>query len=182
MIKSDRFLLGIVVGVAALVVVAFILARRAPVPTYRTDDAPDAVAHNYLLALQEGDYAKAYGYLSPSLRGFPATVETFVDDISERVGPLSSAQGAAAYRFDAPVITGNRAVVTVHAERFAEGGLFGSDTMVETFTIRLGLEGATWRLVGIDGYSYWHECWDQPDQEWCARRHTDLAAPKQAYP
>ena len=52
-----------------------------------------------------------------------------------------------------------------------------------TFTVRLGRHGAgEWRLVGIDGYEFWHDCWETPDQPWCAERGGRLAYPKPVQP
>jgi hypothetical protein len=168
MIKSDRFLLGIVAGVAVLVVVAFVLALRQPAPTYRTDAAPDAVVTNYLLAIQNGDYARAYGYLSPSVPGYPATVERFVDDIASQGG---SGTNGGTFRVDAPSLTGSRAVVPVNMSEYTQGGPFGSDTATYRFTVRLSDDDGTWRLIGVDGdYRFWHECWDNPEQSWCKDR------------
>ena len=63
--KQDRFLIGILIGIAALIVVALVLFfSRQDTQTYRTDGTPDAVVFNYVLAVNEKDYEKAYGYLA----------------------------------------------------------------------------------------------------------------------
>jgi len=63
--KQDRFLLGILVGIGILVVIALVLFFvRQDKQEYVMDDVPEGVVHNYALALYQGDYQKAYGYLA----------------------------------------------------------------------------------------------------------------------
>jgi hypothetical protein len=69
--STDKFLIGIVVGIVLLVVAAFVITLARPEPTYQVEGTPESVAHNYLLALQKEDYQRAYGYLSPTLKGYP---------------------------------------------------------------------------------------------------------------
>ncbi|HOF89582.1 MAG TPA: hypothetical protein PLZ36_15990, partial [Armatimonadota bacterium] len=66
---SDKWLIGIVIGAALLVCAAVAVTVLRPKPAYRADDTPAGVTHNYLLALKQRDYARAYGYLSPTLSG-----------------------------------------------------------------------------------------------------------------
>jgi len=75
--NTDKFLVGIVVGVVVLVATAFAVALLRPKPTYQLEDTPKGVAHNYLLALQQEDYKRAYGYLSPTIEGYPTSAEAF---------------------------------------------------------------------------------------------------------
>lgn len=64
--KQDKFLTGILIGIGALIVLALVLffARRDGQRDYRTDSTPEGVAHNYVLAVLNKDYQKAYGYLA----------------------------------------------------------------------------------------------------------------------
>lgn len=63
--KQDRFLTGILIAIGVLVIVALALffARRGQ-QSYRAERSPDAVAFNYVLAVTNKDYQKAYGYLA----------------------------------------------------------------------------------------------------------------------
>lgn len=62
--KQDRFLIGILVGIALLVVVAVgLFFARREVQEYGPEDSPQGVIRNYVLALEKGDYQRAYGYL-----------------------------------------------------------------------------------------------------------------------
>jgi hypothetical protein len=63
--KQDRFLLGILIGIGVLIVVALgLFFTRQDTQEYQTADTPDAVVFNYVLAVTERDYEKAYGYLA----------------------------------------------------------------------------------------------------------------------
>ncbi|MBW2589509.1 MAG: hypothetical protein JRD71_02105, partial [Deltaproteobacteria bacterium] len=64
--KKDRFLIGILVGIGVLITAALVVffTRQGDGQTYMQESTPDGVVHNYVLALQQGDFQKAYGYLS----------------------------------------------------------------------------------------------------------------------
>ena len=75
--KTDRFLLGFVLGALLLVALVLVLAVRRPPPEYQPEDKPENIALNYLLALQRADYPRAYAALSPALRHYPASAAEF---------------------------------------------------------------------------------------------------------
>src|SRR3990172_7942266 len=79
--NSDRILFAIVAGVIVLVVVAFVVAFTRPEPAYQSEDSPEGITHNYLLALQQEDYERAYGYLSSELPHYPRDLDKFIADI-----------------------------------------------------------------------------------------------------
>jgi hypothetical protein len=63
--KQDRFLTGILIGIAVLVVAALVVFfMRNDTQTYISEDTPEGVVHNYVVALLDDDYEKAYGYLA----------------------------------------------------------------------------------------------------------------------
>jgi uncharacterized protein YrzB (UPF0473 family) len=62
--KQDRFLTGILIGVVLLVVISVgLFMLRGGEPSYLDENTPEAVVLNYVLALQNRDYEKAYQYL-----------------------------------------------------------------------------------------------------------------------
>jgi len=63
--KQDRFLIGILVGIGVLIVIALTLFFvRKDTQTYVSEDTPEGVVRNYVLAVLNKDYQKAYSYLA----------------------------------------------------------------------------------------------------------------------
>ena len=63
--KQDKFLTGILIGIGALILLALVLFfTRQEKREYVSDSTPEGVTHNYLLAVLDKDYEKAYGYLA----------------------------------------------------------------------------------------------------------------------
>jgi len=64
--KQDKFLTGILIGIGALILLALGLffIRQDGQRDYVADTTPDGVVHNYVLAVLNKDYQKAYGYLA----------------------------------------------------------------------------------------------------------------------
>jgi hypothetical protein len=159
--STDKFLIGIVGGVILLIVVAFAVAFLRPKPTYLPDDTPEGVAHNYLFALQQKDYARAYGYLSPTLSGYPKSAEAFASDASDY--NWNFGDGSNTLQVESSSITGDRAVVLVRETVFYEGGLFNSSQYANTFemTLQRDPKSGAWKIVESD--SYWAWCWNNSD-------------------
>lgn len=153
---TDKFLIGIVVGIVALVIVAFVVTLVRPEPTYQPEDTPKGVTHNYLLALQKGEYERAYGYLSSALTGYPASVDEFADAITDYSWQ---------FRLDADTTlavesareVGSRVVVQVRESRFYGGSLIGNSQSVTLFDVKLELEDGAWKIVDAD--YYFAKCW-----------------------
>ncbi len=159
---DDRFLLGILAGIVILVIAAFAVVLSRAEPEYRTDDSPAAAAHNYLLALQRADYARAYDYLSPALAGRPASVEDFVEDMTTRVGDdIADAEVA----IGETTITGEVAVVKVRQSTFYSGGLFDSGLTSTPFSMTLRQGDGGWHITRSE--MHWYQCWEDPDLDWC---------------
>ena len=64
--KKVRFLIGILAGIGVLITAALVVffIRQGDGQTYMGENTPDGIVHNYVLALQQGDFQKAYGYLA----------------------------------------------------------------------------------------------------------------------
>ena len=61
MMKQDRFLTGILIGIGVLIVisVALFFMRKDSQLTYLDDTKPENVVHNYAVAVYKKDYDKA---------------------------------------------------------------------------------------------------------------------------
>ena len=155
--QTDKFLIAIVAGALALVVTAFLLAQSQPEPVYRTDGTPEGVAHNYLLALAQSDFERAYGYLSTQIEGHPHSAEAFEElvlDYSWDFG-IDEHGGGELQVIDTDT-TGNHASVRVRETRFHSRGLFESDQTTHTFRMKLKRENGSWRIRYAS--SYWSHC------------------------
>lgn len=63
--KQDKFLTGILIGIGALILLALVLFfTRQEKREYVSDSNPEGVTHNYILAVLNKDYEKAYNYLA----------------------------------------------------------------------------------------------------------------------
>lgn len=63
--KQDRFLTGILIGIGVLVIAALaVFFIRKDTQTYISEDTPEGVVHNYVVAVLNKDYKKAYSYLA----------------------------------------------------------------------------------------------------------------------
>jgi hypothetical protein len=154
--QIDRFLLAIIAGIVALVVIALVLALTRTAQGYLPETTPGNVAYNYLLAVKQGDDIRAYGYLSPELKGYPATVDDFRADM-DRYGWQFS-RDAATIGVGDERVSDERAVVTMNETRFYQGGLFSSGSYTSAFDVTLRRQGDTWKIVNAD--SYWAACWE----------------------
>ena len=156
--QTDKLLLGIVVTILVLVAAAFVLVLTQPAPEYQPDDSPEHVALNYLLALRQQEYERAYGYLSPELKNYPETLDEFVGDVEDSTW---------AFRLDTEVslnvastrVVNNDATVTIEETRFYNSDLFNSSQSTMTFMMHLSPVNGAWRIT--QSTAYWDNCWLQ---------------------
>ena len=157
--RTDRFLIGIVVGVIILLVIAFVLALQQPQPSYQPDDTPENVVHNYLLALQKREYERAYSYVSPTLAGYPDSVDQFINDISRNNWQFSNLEeGTSTVMVVSSDETGDRAEVSVRENSYYNRGLFDNYQRQSMFEVRLQREASRWKIIAAEAYWLW--CWD----------------------
>jgi hypothetical protein len=156
--SNDKLLFGIVGGMIMLIVAAFLVTLNRPEPTYREEDTPEGVAHNYLLALQKEDYGRAYGYLSPTLKGRPRSQKAFLQHI-QRYSWNFRLETSTTLTVESSKIIGKEATVTVRETQFRGGGLFDSGQSTNTFDMKLRLNKDEWKIVGST--YYFANCWNE---------------------
>lgn len=155
--QIDKFLIGIVAAALALVVGAFLVARSLPEPVYQTEQTPEGVAHNYLLALRQRDFERAYGYLSSHLVGYPDSVEAFEELVLDYPWDFGvDERGGGQLKVIETDINGSHASVRVRETRFHSGGLFDSNQSTHLFRMELKSENGSWRIRHAG--SYWSHC------------------------
>ena len=159
--KTDRFLLGFVLGALLVVVMVLVLAVRRPPPEYQPEDKPENIALNYLLALQRADYARAYATLSPALRRYPASAAEFAHLITINRWMLpGGAGGTSMLRVTDTRRVDASAFVTVRETLLVSQGLFGSQQQTNDFQMELRLAEGKWKLIHAD--SHWLFCLEDP--------------------
>jgi len=155
---TDKFLIGIVVGIVVIVIAAFALALGQPKLTFREDSMPDGVAYNYLLAIQQRDFVRAYNYLSPTMPSYPASADAFESQVY---------RDRYSFRLDESLTLDISAVrmytetadVTMRETSFAPGGFLMGSSRSSTFMMRVARDKAgVWKISHSD--RFWRYCWD----------------------
>ena len=156
--STDKFLVGIVAGVVILIGLAFAVALTRPKAAYQSDDTPEGAAHNYLLALRQGDYKRAYGYLSPGFKYFPRTLDEFISDVQDNPYQFSLNDDSVTLEVVSSKVGNDVATVQVRETTFYQGDLFNSGESTSTFGMKLRRSAqGLWQIYESD--SYWAYCW-----------------------
>ncbi len=138
---SSRWLAGIALVVLVVVVLSVVLAlvNRSGV-SLLPEDTPEGVVQRYLLALQEDDGKRAYGYLSSELQEY-CTYRHFLDStrVRERRDTRISLEATEALDGDVEV--------RVKATETRVSQPFGVSEYSYTMRYVLGREEAGWRFV-----------------------------------
>ena len=165
--RTDKLLIGIVAGILLLVLVAFGVALTRPQPTYQAEDKPEGVAFNYLFALQQQDYERAYGYLSPTIKRYPGTVDKFREQIHDYSWNFRGLEDTSTtLEVDSVEVTGQQAYVGIRETQFYEGDLFSSGQSSNVFEMTLRQdENGQWKIVESD--NYWVHCWSDSQGYGC---------------
>ena len=153
--KQDRFLTGILVGIAVLVVVALaVFFLRKDTTSYISEDAPEGVVHNYVLAVLNRDYQKAYGYLA-DLQNKP-TYEQFRDAfIKGVVNPNNSAVDVGKSEVSNDTASVEVAMIYNPTDPFSTG----YRDVQRAILVR---QDGAWKLSSMPGYYFWDYSWYQP--------------------
>jgi hypothetical protein len=150
--KQDRFLTGILVGIGLLVVVALaVFFTRKDSQTYVADDTPEGVVHNYVLAVLNKDYEKAYGYLA-ELKYKPTYEDFRRAFLNGEVNPQNQAVD-----IGASDIVGDTA--TVELQLISNSGDPFSTGYRNTQTADLVKQEGKWKLTLMPQYNFWGYNW-----------------------
>ncbi len=152
--KQDRFLTGILIGIGVLVIAALALFfTRNDSQTYVVDDTPEGVVHNYVVALLEKDYEKAYSYLA-DLDDKPDYGDFRQAFLNGEVNP-----GNAVIDIGDSEISGDEASVEVSIS-YNSSDPFSSGYRDIQRAVLVNQNGA-WKLSSMPPYYFWNYSWYQ---------------------
>jgi hypothetical protein len=160
----DKYLIGIIVGIVLLVAVTMIIVLTRPKAEYLTDESPEAIVHNYLLAIKEADHDRAYGYISSEIDDYPEDLEVFIEVVEDESWSFGGS-GDSVVQVLSSSIRGDKTIVKVLETSYSSGGLFDSSQYDRNFEMKLHMENGRWKLV--DGDLYWYSCWGEQSRSWC---------------
>jgi hypothetical protein len=152
--KQDRFLMVILGVIGALVAIALVLFFvRQGSQAYGTEDAPEGVIRNYVIALQKGDLQKAYSYLieganKPTYLRFQQSITT------RQVDPASASMRIG----KTDILADGSASVTLtllHNNNDPFGSTY-TDQQIATVAKQNGI----WKLSSVP-YPFWAYDWYQ---------------------
>ncbi len=146
--KDDRFLTVILIVIALLVVasIATFFLRQDEV-VYLPEDTPEAIVHNYILAITDKDYERAYAYLAegknkPSYDDFESNFLFNTNNSGYKIGKTTT--------------SGSSAYVEVTVLENSGGVFFDRYDYVEI--ARLLKQDGEWKLIQMP-YAYWAWGW-----------------------
>ena len=150
--KQDRFLTGILVGIGLLVVVALaVFFTRKDSQTYVADDTPEGVVHNYVLAVLNKDYEKAYGYLADL--EYKPTYENFRRAfLNGEVNPQNQAVDIGESEIIGDVATVDLELIYNNSDPFSTG-------YRNMMTADLVKQNGAWKLTLMPQYNFWGYDW-----------------------
>ncbi|WP_322496080.1 hypothetical protein [Chloroflexus sp.] len=158
--SSDRLLWGIVGGAVLLAIIAAVVVFTRTESEYRTGNDPADVVFNYILALERGDYERAYSYLSPTLPGYPKNVQQLRDQLP----PSLFSDNDVSYMVVDSKVNGDYANVLVRETIVYRSDLISISQSNNPITMELVRTDTGWQLTGgSGGLRIWEECWEEKE-------------------
>ena len=155
--KQDRFLTGILIGIAVIVVVALaVFLTRKDNLDYVNDDTPEGAIQNYIVALHKRNFEKAYGYLAdlPNKPAYSKFQEAF---LNHSIDPSNTG-----VEIGTTEITGNTATVSL-GMIYSPNDPFSSGYRNAEFALLVKQEGL-WKIKQLP-YNFWNWDWYQPETQ-----------------
>lgn len=150
--KQDRFLTGILIGIAVLVVIALaVFFIRNDSQTYVSDDTPEGVVHNYVVAVLNRDFEKAYSYLA-DLKNKPTYEEFRRSFLNGEINPGNSAVDIGESEIVGDTATVELALIYNPSDPFSTGyrNVQAAD---------LVRQNGAWKLSLMPQYNLWGYNW-----------------------
>ena len=144
------FIFVIVIGVLVIATISLVLLTKGNKVTLLPEDLPQGTVQRYLIAIQEKDYQKAFGYLSFS----PTDKITTYNDWFMMVGPQASSQAVWKATLGKITLQSNNATVEVTIDTFRPGGLFGNSQYSQLIIFQLAKTTNSW-FITSPTYVFW---------------------------
>jgi hypothetical protein len=143
--SSNRALavFGAVIGILALTALVLVLIKGNSPVELLPEDSPQGVVQRYMIAIDEGDYAAAWGYLAPRPDGEKLAYDAWLRSV------MAPSSGSSSYRatLGDTSVSGDSATVEVIVDHLrSQDGIFGDpvDTSRVDFFLQK-LDGA-WKI------------------------------------
>jgi hypothetical protein len=150
--KQDRFLTGILVGIGLLVVIALaVFFTRKDSQTYVSDDTPEGVVHNYVLAVLNKDYEKAYSYLA-EMNHKPIYADFRRSFLNGEVNPANQAVDIGTSEIIGDTATVELQLISNPSDPF-------STSYRNIQTADLVRQDGAWKLTLMPQYNFWGYNW-----------------------
>ena len=153
---GDKFLVVILGGITLLVILIGIFVLTRPEPTYKTEDTPEGVVYNYLLALENGDYERALSYISVCVKNRPSSAGE-LSRLVENSRIFHDLHSDTSLYISSSEITDDGIEIEVQQTRFDNAGPFDNSVNHDNFVMLAINEAGEWKLV--DGEDYWRWNW-----------------------
>lgn len=157
MASTDKVFVACIIAIVIVGIAALAMDSINPGSAYRTGTAPIDVAHNYLTALQRGDYQLAYEQLSPNLQSYPQDRQMFVKQINNNhvAFPLDNEEIAVSVLSER--VVEDWATVEIDVSHFYNDGPFSSSQSSRSYELELERVDGVWKIA--DGEIFFIYCW-----------------------
>lgn len=151
--SSRRWLIifAIVISVLVLATVSLVLLTKGNEVTLLSEDTPQGIVQRYLLAIQDKDYQKAYGYLHIDQSGKIITYYHWLNSV-----PIyqTTPQNVWKATLGKTTQNGDNATVEVTIDTFRPGGPFEDPLRSQQIIFQLSKIDGKW-LITSPTYIYW---------------------------
>jgi hypothetical protein len=152
--KQDRFLMGILGGIALLVVAALaVFFLRQDRQAYLSDATPEGVVHNYILAILRKDYQKAYGYLADQ-ENKPTYDEFRTSFMIGMTNPENAAADVGRSEIQGDTASVEIDMIYTPGDPFSEGYRDAQHALLVN-------QDGQWKLTSMPTYYFWDYNWYQ---------------------
>lgn len=152
--KQDRFLTGILLGIAVLILVALaVFFTRKDDLVYVDESTPQGVVQNYIVAVQKRDYEKAYTYLA-DLENKPSYQQFREAFFNNYISPSGVGVEIMQTETSADLATVRLSIIYNQRDPFASSSRYVENA-------RLARQAGAWKIQQMP-YQLWAYDWYQP--------------------